>query len=58
MLDTGAPSSGGNILGYDFLQEFGVFGINQRTHRFILYHYAAHPVEAKPPHHRNAVRRK
>jgi hypothetical protein len=37
MLDTGAPTDGGNILGYPFLSHFGVFGVNQRTHQFILY---------------------
>ena len=36
-LDTGAPSDGGGILGYPFLSRRGVFGINQRTHQFMLY---------------------
>ena len=38
ILDTGAPESDDTILGYDFLSELGVFGINQRTHQFMLYH--------------------
>jgi hypothetical protein len=38
MLDTGAPDNEGNILGYPFLSHLGVFGVNQRTHQFILYH--------------------
>ena len=37
-IDTGAPNDGGMMLGYPFLSQFGVFGINQRTHQFILYH--------------------
>ena len=37
MLDTGAPENEGNILGYPFLSHLGVFGVNQRTHQFILY---------------------
>jgi hypothetical protein len=37
MLDTGAPTNEGNILGYPFLSHLGVFGVNQRTHQFILY---------------------
>ena len=37
MLDTGAPDNEGNILGYPFLSHFGVFGVNQQTHQFILY---------------------
>jgi hypothetical protein len=37
ILDTGAPQSGGNILGYDFLSNLGVFGLNQRKHEFYLY---------------------
>jgi hypothetical protein len=37
MLDTGAPTDGGTILGYPFLSSFGAFGVNQRTHQFILY---------------------
>ena len=37
MLDTGAPDNKGNLLGYPFLSQFGVFGVNQRTHQFILY---------------------
>jgi hypothetical protein len=38
ILDTGAPGSRNGVLGYDFLSNLGVFGINQRTHEFILYH--------------------
>lgn len=38
VLDTGAPGSDEGILGYDFLSGLGVFGINQRTQQFILYH--------------------
>ena len=38
MLDTGAPGNEGNILGYPFLSGLGAFGVNQRTHQFILYH--------------------
>jgi hypothetical protein len=38
ILDTGAPESGNQVLGYDFLRTLGVFGINQRTHQFMLYH--------------------
>jgi hypothetical protein len=37
IIDTGAPSNGGRVLGYPFLSQFGAFGINQRTHQFILY---------------------
>jgi hypothetical protein len=37
MLDTGAPTNTKNILGYPFLSHLGVFGVNQRTHKFILY---------------------
>jgi hypothetical protein len=37
-IDTGAPESDDETLGYSFLSQFGVFGINQRTHQFILYH--------------------
>ncbi|HXC26304.1 MAG TPA: hypothetical protein VNU46_10350, partial [Gemmatimonadaceae bacterium] len=40
MLDTGSPDNEGNILGYPFLSHLGVFGVNQRTHQFILYHTA------------------
>ena len=36
-LDTGSPGAGRGILGYSFLSSFGAFGINQKTHRFILY---------------------
>jgi hypothetical protein len=36
-LDTGAPESGDDLLGYDFLSHLGVFGVNQRTHQLILY---------------------
>jgi hypothetical protein len=38
LLDTGTPASQGDILGYDFLSHLGVFGLNQRTHQFILSH--------------------
>jgi hypothetical protein len=38
VIDTGAPEDEGEILGFPFLSQFGVFGINQRTHQFILYH--------------------
>ena len=38
MLDTGAPHSVGRILGYDFLSGLGAFGLNQRSHQFILYY--------------------
>ena len=38
IIDTGAPEDGGGVLGYPFLSQFGAFGINQRTHEFILYH--------------------
>jgi hypothetical protein len=37
-IDTGAPEDGDEVLGYPFLSRPGVFGINQRTHQFILYH--------------------
>jgi len=37
MLDTGAPENQEDILGYPFLSHLGVFGVNQRTHQFILY---------------------
>jgi hypothetical protein len=37
IIDTGAPGSAGRILGYDFLSNLGVFGVNQRTREFILY---------------------
>jgi hypothetical protein len=37
VLDTGSPSSDDSNLGYDFLSHLGVFGLNQRTHQFILY---------------------
>ncbi len=36
-IDTGSPEDGPAILGYPFLSSFGVFGINQQTHEFILY---------------------
>ena len=36
-LDTGTPKSQDDVLGYDFLSQLGVFGLNQRTHQFILY---------------------
>ena len=38
MLDTGSPWDEDAILGYHFLSNLGVFGLNQRTHQFILYH--------------------
>jgi hypothetical protein len=38
VIDTGAPDdSDDDILGYPSLSRLGVFGINQRTHQFILY---------------------
>ena len=37
MLDTGTPDSDERLLGYDFLSNLGVFGINQRTQQFFLY---------------------
>jgi hypothetical protein len=38
MMDTGAPSSSNDILGYPFLSQFGVIGFNHRTHQIIFYH--------------------
>ena len=37
VIDTGAPENGEEVLGFPFLSQFGAFGINQRTHEFILY---------------------
>ena len=37
MLDTGTSDSNDRLLGYDFLNNLGVFGINQRTQQFLLY---------------------
>lgn len=37
ILDTGAPSNNGQVLGYPFLSQLGVVGFNHRTHRFMLY---------------------
>ena len=41
VIDTGAPQDANEILGFPFLSQFGTFGINQRTHQFILYHTKA-----------------
>jgi hypothetical protein len=37
ILDTGAPDNAEDFLGYPFFSHLGVFGVNQRTHQFILY---------------------
>jgi hypothetical protein len=37
-MDTGAPTNDDGPLGYPFLSQFGVVGLNHRTHQFILYH--------------------
>jgi hypothetical protein len=37
-IDTGYPTNDDDVLGYPFLSRLGVFGVNHRTHQFILYH--------------------
>jgi hypothetical protein len=38
IVDTGGCESDDEGLNYDFLSKFGAFGVNHRTHQFILYH--------------------
>jgi hypothetical protein len=37
MMDTGDPTDHDDVVGYPFLAHLGVFGLNHRTHQFILY---------------------